>query len=271
MRQLAKDLIFRGYAASKRLRGANAGRIVVLCYHRVSDELRDNVTVGVDQFDRQIAHLKANHSLIDLRSLIDHERDSRRHALPKGSPLVAITFDDGYLDNYENAFPILVKHGVTATFFISTDHISEQKPFAHDLEKLGHGLPNMSWDQIREMHRAGMDFGSHTANHVDLGQTDPTAAWEELTRSDATVRDELGITENLFAFPFGRPHNLSDANHALVKKAGYRCCCSAYGGVNAQHDLDRFDVKRIGINYGFSLPALEAYMAGWRHSHANAT
>ena len=257
MRQQAKDLIFRGYALGKRLKGGQDQTLPILRYHRVSDELRDYVTVGVDQFDEQIAHLKAHYSIVSLRDILD--------GAPKtpGKNQVTITFDDGYLGNYENAFPILAKHGVSATFFISTDHITEQKPFAHDLDKLGHGLPNMSWDQIREMHRAGMDFGSHTANHVDLGKTDDVTTWRELTRSDQAIKTELGLSDNLFAFPFGRPQNLTSANHALIKKAGYACCCSARGGLNQQGALDPFDIKRISINYGFSLPALTAYMAGW--------
>ena len=264
MRQLAKDLIFRTYAAGKRL-GRRDQTLPILCYHRVSDELRDHVTVGVDQFDQQMAFLKANYDVLPLRDLLDASPPTS-----KKTP-VAVTFDDGYLDNYENAFPILKKHDLSATFFISTDHITQQKPFAHDLDKLGHGLPNMTWDQIREMHRDGMDFGSHTANHVDLGQTDEVTTWRELTRSDQAVRAELGIEKNLFAFPFGRPQNLTPANHALIKKAGYACCCSARGGLNQRNSLDPFDIKRIGINYGFTLPALAANLRGWHHTHANAT
>lgn len=269
VRGCAKDLVFRLYSSSRRLgrklKGRTDERIIALCYHRVCDELRDHVTVGVDQFDQHIAYLKASYQVVGLRELIERAPNG------KGKPLALVTFDDGYLDNYQNAFPILKKHGVSATFFVSTDHITQQKPFAHDLDKLGHGLPNMNWDQIREMHRAGMDFGSHTANHVDLGQISEEDAWEELTRSDQAMKAELGITENLFAFPFGRPKNMTSANHALVKKAGYHCCCSAYGGLNSQSDFDRYDIKRIGINFGFSLPALEAYMTGWHRDHANAT
>ncbi len=269
MRQQVKDMIFRSYIVGKRLGGlfgnGQRDRIAILCYHRVSDDLRDHVTVGIEQFDRQVAHLKANYRVAALRDLIETGPGDDE------GPIAAITFDDGYLDNYENAFPILRKHGVSATFFISTDHITEQKPFDHDLEKLGYGLPNMSWDQIREMHDQGMDFGSHTANHVDLGKLGETEALEELARSDQAMKAELGIGKNLFAFPFGRPENMTRANHDLIRKVGYRCCCSAHGGLNTRADLDRFDVKRIGVNYGFSLPALKAYMAGWRHSHANAT
>ncbi|NJO38642.1 MAG: polysaccharide deacetylase family protein [Rhizobiales bacterium] len=198
MRQQAKDLIFRTYLAGKRLLGGSGERIAVLCYHRVSDELRDHVTVGVRQFDQQMAFVKENYRVVALRALIETGGAGER------GPLAAITFDDGYLDNYQNAFPILQKHGVSATFFVSTDHITEGKPFAHDLEKLGRGLPNMSWEQIREMHRAGMDFGSHTANHVDLGRIGEAQARDELTRSNAAMQAELGLADNLFAFPFGR-------------------------------------------------------------------
>ena len=57
-----------------------------------------------------------------------------------------MSFDDGYLDNFENAAPILLKHQVPCTFFVSTEKIRRNQPFDHDLRALGFGLDNMSCD-----------------------------------------------------------------------------------------------------------------------------
>ena len=80
--------------------------------------------------------------------------------LTQGVPLpekpVVITFDDGYRDTYENAFPLLRAHGMTATFFVITDFIDEQRPLY------------LSWDMAREMLAAGMSIESHSRNHFTL-------------------------------------------------------------------------------------------------------
>lgn len=82
-------------------------RITVLLYHRVTDEVRDNLTVGIARFDRQMALLRARCRVLSLAEVLASER------VPKTrEPLVCVTFDDGYLDNYTNAVPVLLRHGI---------------------------------------------------------------------------------------------------------------------------------------------------------------
>ena len=261
--RLAKDSIFNAFSVA-RFAGDRLGIlkpiITVLLYHRVSDAFRDSVTIGVETFDKQLEYLKNNFKVCSLRSLVNGELSIDDHRR-----LVCITFDDGYLDNYSNAAPLLLKHGLPATFFVSTDKIANQTPFQHDLDKLGYGLPNMTWDNIREMDREGFDFGSHTVNHADLGSLTEDRIVEELAQSKQAIENELGYKEVLFAYPFGKQCNFSERARDIARDVGYICCCSAFGGQNLVRQWDPFDIKRIGINYNFSIAALRARIYGWKH------
>jgi CelD/BcsL family acetyltransferase involved in cellulose biosynthesis/peptidoglycan/xylan/chitin deacetylase (PgdA/CDA1 family) len=88
----------------------------ILFYHRVNDD-RDPFfpSIGKDLFERQIRHVARHHKVVSMTDLLNH--------LETGSPgmVVAITFDDGYRDNYENAFPILQRYGLPATIFLATE------------------------------------------------------------------------------------------------------------------------------------------------------
>lgn len=258
-----KDIVFAGYSCLKTAsrwicRDSTRPSAVVLVYHRVNDEFKDSVTTGVKLFDAHMAYLKRHWPVVPLRVLIDGE------FVFKDDPVcVCITFDDGYRDNYDYAAPILLKHRLPATFFVSTGKLTDQRPFEHDLQKLGRGLPNMTWDQAREMMRDGFDFGSHTVNHVNLAQLPLDRVELELAESREALRFELGQEQFLFAYPFGRRSDMTPEVHALVRSAGYACCCSAYGGINAI-PLDHFNILRIGVNFNFSVPVLRAYLHGWR-------
>lgn len=261
-REIAKRAAYAAYtrfqapAKTRRLAAAGRQRVSILCYHRVDDRLRDNVTLGREQFDRQIALIKRHYQVVRADAIVRGEIDRTCDR-----PIVAVTFDDGYLDNYTNARPILNRHGVPATFFVSTGIVDTTREFQHDIEKGVRGLPNMSWDQIRELHADGHEIGAHTVNHVNIAKVDDTTAERELTEALARVRSEIGVQEVAYAYCFGKRTDITPERRELARLLGYSACYAAYGGTNTG-EIDRFDIKRFRVNYGFSETAFRAKIEG---------
>jgi len=246
--QFAKHLVWQGaWLASKC--GMNAillPRITVLLYHRVSDEVRDNLTVGIEQFDRQMSLLRAHCTTLSIEEVVEADPITRDRR-----PLVAVTFDDGYLDNYQNAAPILLRHCIPAAFFVSTGIVNTERQFPHDKQRGNHGIPVMQWDHLRRMRDWGFTIGSHSVSHIDCAAEPAETVRAELAQSLEHLHRELGIDSALFAYPYGGRQNMTPERLDLVRGAGYAGCLSAYGGTNIG-TVDRYNVLRRGIHWEFS-------------------
>ena len=130
------------------------GRAVpVLNYHQINDIDRNVLTVTAEQFEAQMRYLfEEGYQAITPDEMLD--------AWENGAPLperpVVITFDDGYADNYRNAFPVLRRYGMKATIFLITDYVSLYPKY-------------LTWEQVQDMQQSGMvNFGSHTLSHMTL-------------------------------------------------------------------------------------------------------
>jgi peptidoglycan/xylan/chitin deacetylase (PgdA/CDA1 family) len=219
---------------------------VVVAFHRVKNtHTADGLTVSVPLFDRYCRFFRDHFNVVPLGDLVT--RLERRQPLDRA---LAITFDDGYLDNFENAAPILQKYALPSTFFVVTRWIGGDvvpwwdQPECH---------PWMSWDQVRTLHRSGFAIGAHTRTHVDLGAVGGDDAESEIVGARVDLERELGADVDLFAYPYGARENISEANRALIKRAGFRCCCSCFGG-SVTADTDPFGLARVPINSSFSSP-----------------
>lgn len=169
-------------------------RVPILMYHYLSvppanaDIYRRDLSVAPDRFAQHLDRLQAEgYSTIRLDDLYLH--------LTQGSPLperpVLLTFDDGYRDNYDNAFPLLVARGMTATFFIVSDFIDEQRP------------EYLSWDMVREMYASGMAIEAHGRNHASLAaRDDDYLVWQALGVRE-TIQHELGVAPRFVSYPAG--------------------------------------------------------------------
>jgi peptidoglycan/xylan/chitin deacetylase (PgdA/CDA1 family) len=223
-----------------------APRITVLLYHRVSDDVRDNLTVGIEQFDRHMGLVARHFEPVAIESVLAASIVRRS---PR--PLVCVTFDDGYLDNYRHAAPILRRHGIPAAFFIATGIVGSEQPFPHDVKRGNQSIPVMNWDQIRALRRWGFSIGSHTVHHIDCAAEPEELVRSELQQSLADLQRELAVEQPVFAYPYGGKHHMTPQRLELVREAGYSGCLSAYGGANVD-TVDRFNVFRRSINFEYS-------------------
>jgi peptidoglycan/xylan/chitin deacetylase (PgdA/CDA1 family) len=233
---------------------------VVVAFHRVHDTLDPSgLTVSLETFERYCAFFKQHFHVVPLRDLVDklHDGVRLRHHL-------AITFDDGYLDNYENAAPVLERLSLPATFFVVTQFMGSTAVPWWDRQQ-GVRYPWMTWDHVRSLRRMGFDVGAHTRTHVDLGNVSQRVAKEEILRGRLELQNELSAPVDLFAYPYGRPRNLDDSSRDLVKASGFRCCCSSFGGINLS-GADPFQLRRVPVSPWYSTPQQFGFEVAFRRS-----
>ncbi len=182
-------------ATPKPVRLPASARVPILMYHYISepppgaDRYRIDLSVTPQDFERQLRYLATNgYTTISLYDLYAHLSLGR--ALPP-KPIV-LTFDDGYRDHYEHAFPLLQKYGMRATFFITTDFINFGNPH------------HLTWEMVKEMSAAGMDIESHARTHRDLRNRDfQFLVWEILGPIEQ-ITAHTGKRPRFFCYPSGR-------------------------------------------------------------------
>lgn len=186
----------------QRLR-AQGTRIPILMYHSIADSndssdsarhpyYRTSTRVGV--FEQQVRFLHQN----GYRTVSVTEASRRMQTASPSGKLVGITFDDGFHDFYTNAFPILEKYGYSATVFLPTAYIG-QTPYQFK------GTECMSWTQVRELRKAGIEFGSHTVTHPQLRSVTTEQMRTEVGRSKDEIQQQLGEPVETFAYPYAFP------------------------------------------------------------------
>jgi peptidoglycan/xylan/chitin deacetylase (PgdA/CDA1 family) len=150
-----------------------------------------------------------------------------------------ITFDDGYVDNL-TACEELQKRGMRATWFIVSGSIGREPGWPAD-GRPGGRLLNAA--ELREMHAAGMEIGSHTVHHARLPEIGEACLQQELHDSRAALENLLGATVSSFAYPYGAwDERCADA----VKQAGYIAACTTRTGW-ALRDNDPYRLRRLTV------------------------
>jgi peptidoglycan/xylan/chitin deacetylase (PgdA/CDA1 family) len=224
-------------------------QMTIVAFHRVTDALSDDdgLTCSADKFEAFCKFFRKYFRVIPLSEQVA----GCRSGADLGGTL-SITFDDGYLCNFEVAAPILTKLGLPATFFVTTGFIGSRTIPPWDRE-----LPCqpgwMSWDQVRGLVSMGFEIGNHTDTHLDMGTADAAAIRAELDTSQRKLAEALGAAPRLFAYPFGGREHLSPRAREVVREAAFLCCASSFGGENGVTP-DPFDLKRMPIAGWFKTP-----------------
>lgn len=198
--------------------------IPILYYHSVMLELGNEVRMPPDQFEAQMAYLSNNgYQSITMNQL--YQAFYQGGSLPP-KPFV-VTFDDGYVDNYTTAFPILKKYGFTATVFMVSSYVD------------GEGF--MSWPQLKELVASGWEIEGHTKTHPYLSKIERVSLLDELKSSKELLEQGLGQKVNFLAYSYG---DFNSVVSKAVKEAGYLMAFTTQRGW-ASHKEDQWQVKRV--------------------------
>jgi len=165
--------------------------ITILIYHRVGAGSGGQMDLAPDAFERQLAWLAATQRVLTLDAAADEIGDI---AGPTG-PGVVITFDDGTTDWVDHVLPALERHGLPATFYVSTDFVDRGVPFPAD------GRP-ITWAGLTELDSSDLvTVGNHTHRHLLLDRLAPAEIDEELDRSQELLAEHLGAVPAHFCYP----------------------------------------------------------------------
>ncbi|MDQ6769787.1 MAG: polysaccharide deacetylase family protein [Gemmatimonadota bacterium] len=246
MRQI-KALLGRVIFASRVYKLLLRNKAVIVLFHRIDDRYPgDPITCSTTEFREFCDFFQRYFTVVPFHTLIEKLKrgeDITRH--------LVITFDDGYRDN-RRAADELVRRGMPASFFIATEFIGSDRVPWWDANA---GIVSewMSWADVRSLSNDGFELGAHTKNHVDLGVVSGAEAVEEIAGSARRLAAETGRRIDLFSYPYGRRHQITEENRDIVRKAGFVCCPSAYGGT-VRKGNDPFRICRAPISPWYISP-----------------
>jgi peptidoglycan/xylan/chitin deacetylase (PgdA/CDA1 family) len=219
---------------------------VVLAYHSV--DLNDSVyTVSPREFIAQMDYLRKNYNVVPLERIVEYAGGRR----DLSGREVAITFDDGYYDNFANAYPYLKKYKLPAAIFVRAGTVGKEMRLDGALLRM------LDWDEIIEMSRHDVAIGAHTVNHPDLRSLDIAHARREIAGSKVEIEERIGKPVKYFAYPFAR---FSDEIANLVRSIGFS---AGFGGDGMIQQGDYlFALNRINIDNSLPFFAFKARIDG---------
>lgn len=218
----------------------------VLMYHMVREHIDgakfNKLRVKPTEFEKQVAWMKAEgFHFVTMQELQDNWGQHPEKT-------VAITFDDGYLDNLENAYPILEKYQAKATIYVVVDRHnrdwSTYKKAHHNSGELAREA-KLNDEQVQFLAQSDVvEIASHTLTHANLDKLDDAACLAELVDSKQQLEQLTGKAVNSFAYPFGI---YSQRDVALAKQAGYHNAVTTKEGIDGLNP-DFMQLQRIKIS-----------------------
>lgn len=225
-------------------------RVEILMYHSISEQ--PGVTsISPETFSAHLDALESEgYSVVSLKEVADW-RNGKAQLPPKTAVL---TFDDGFQDFADNAFPLIKAKGWSATVFLPTRWMGEAETWYGANET---SRPLMSWEAVKCMHEGGIDFAGHTLTHPNLSRLSDEEVEKEVRGSIDAIEEKLGMRLPLFAPPYGRTSR-------SVRSILARHCELSVGTelASAKIHSDPMDMPRIEMHY-FRNPSIwRSYLSG---------
>jgi peptidoglycan/xylan/chitin deacetylase (PgdA/CDA1 family) len=232
----------------------------ILMYHGISDDPEPGVSAYYKTntspalFEQHLHCLNGKgFRAVNLDEAVRHLQQD----WPKEGKIVAITFDDGFRDFYNVAFPLLKKYGHVATVYLPTGFVGENRRSFKNKECL-------TWKEVRELCAHGVQIGSHTVNHSVLYGLSWRDIENELSVSKQQIEQALGEEITSFAYPYAFPQHdrhFAEKFVQLLRREGYQNSVTTVIG-RAGPDDDLFRLKRLPVNSGDDVELFAAKLDG---------
>ena len=212
----------------------------IMMYHMISKQLpktkKSGLRVSPEMFERHLKYFSDNNwSFIKMSELLEHDTQEK---------VVAITFDDGYEDNYSEAFPLLKKYNACATLYLVIDRHqndwSAKKNPKHNKGDLAK-KSKLSDEQVQEMVTSGIfELGGHTYSHPFLPNLSVEDKEHEMISSKSFLETKFNTNISSFAYPFGI---YSSADVDIIKASNFISAVTTNEGVASSDSI--YELKRI--------------------------
>lgn len=225
-------------------------KIKVLMYHRIVKELPEKYNhwhyVTVTEFQKQLKLIDSlGYTPITFTDYQLYKED--KLTLPY-KPII-LTFDDGYMDTFENAIPIMNDMGMKGVIFVvGNRELTRAKWDEKDKDDI---CPLMTNEQILDAKRQGFEIGSHSMHHVILSDLTDFEANYTIRKSKAEIESILEEPIHSFAYPYGK---FDKKIKQIVSDSGYLFACGVYTG-SPKFGETQYDFRRIAINQYTSIQA----------------
>ncbi|HET9897568.1 MAG TPA: polysaccharide deacetylase family protein [Streptosporangiaceae bacterium] len=233
--------------------------VPILMYHEISDEpvAASRLAVAPEAFARQLDYLHDSGRVPvtagQIASAMSATRRGERGTELPAKPVV-LTFDDGFADFHQAALPLLLRHGFTASVFVTTGWIASSPPWPGGPAKM------LSWGAIEEIAACGIEIGAHSIRHPELDRLDSGPLHRELAGSKHALEDRLGARVPGMAYPFGYSSRLV---RAMAAEVGYEYACTV-ANRRASGSADPFALPRLTVGRSASMPVFARSVASRR-------
>lgn len=226
----------------------------ILTYHSI-DASGSPISIDEASFRAHVSWLAAGHCrVVSVEELLQ---------LPDDAAAVSLTFDDGFQNFADFAWPLLHEHGLSATVFVVSDHAGRDNAWSSAKGANVPILPLMSWDTLGRLAEEGVTLGSHTRTHPNLRFASIPSLTDEIAGAAARIRTHTGKHPKTFAYPYGA------LNRAAVAKVGTThslACTTELRALRAGDDplqlprLDAFYFRRPGMLESWGSGAFRRYV-----------
>ncbi len=254
LRDLLSFFVFIFLIIKRSILGDKDKGIRVLVYHSINevDKRKDaiRITVTPELFRRQVEYLiSRGYSIVSLDTIVEYISGDNNIE----GKIIALTFDDGFGDNFNNSYNILKSRGLSATYFLTYDYIDSDKIFPWYTGNTSDAKP-LTWKDVLNMASGGMTIGSHTLSHINLGSVsdDEEMLNKEIKISKDRIEEKTKSPVNHFAYPVGCRGAYDKKTEEMIRKSGYKSAYTNIFGENKKGD-NIFELKRTRIDWNDTL------------------